>query len=345
MNTNGLLFVSNFLSASGFNRSYAEDLSERLEQRGWSVVRTSHRAERLLRLGDMLRTAWARRATYAVAQVDVFSGPAFVWAEAVCFELRRLGKPYVLTLHGGNLPEFARQWPRRVRALLGSAVEVTAPSDYLREQLRAYREDIVLRRNAIDVAAIPFTARTVARPRLLWVRAFHDIYNPVLAIDVVAKLRTRFPDVRLRMLGPDKLDGSLGAVQARILELGLTDAVDMVGRVPKHVVAEELAAADIFLNTANIDNTPLSLLEAMAAGLCVVTTSVGGIPYLVNDASAVLVPPSDASAMTAAVERLLADRSCVTDLSRQAHALAAAHDWPVVLDEWEHAFRRMGAAA
>jgi glycosyltransferase involved in cell wall biosynthesis len=338
----GLLVVSNFLSASGFNRSYAEDLSDQLQARGWRVTRTSHRKERMRRLADMLHTAWASRGQYAVAQVDVFSGPAFFWAEAVCFELRRLRKPYVLTLHGGNLPAFARQWPRRVRALLQSAIEVTAPSNYLRESLCRYRADIVLRRNAIDVASIPFRERTSARPRLVWVRAFHAIYNPVLAVDVVATLRVRHPEITLRMVGPDKNDGSLAAVRARIAELGLEQAIEIVGPVAKDVVARELADADVFLNTSNIDNTPLSLLEAMAAGACVVSSSVGGIPYLVDDRSALLVPPGDAAAAAAAVDRALVAPALAGSLSRGGHEVAAKHDWGAVLPEWEHAFRRIG---
>ena len=56
------------------------------------------------RLADMLHTAWRRRREYQVAQVDLYSGPAFFWAAGVCALLKCLGKPCVLTLHGGNLP-------------------------------------------------------------------------------------------------------------------------------------------------------------------------------------------------------------------------------------------------
>ena len=80
-------------------------------------------------LPDMLATVWTRRCDYDIAQIDVYSGAAFFWAEAVAFALRRLGKPYVLTLHGGALPDFAREWPRRTRRLLESAAAVTAPAE------------------------------------------------------------------------------------------------------------------------------------------------------------------------------------------------------------------------
>src|SRR4051812_4267362 len=105
-----ILILGNFLSKAGGSRGVCEELAERLAARDWHVLTASAKRPKLLRLSDMLLTVLKHRQKYAVAQVDVFSGPAFFWAEAVCALLRRLGKPYVLTLHGGNLPEFAKRW-------------------------------------------------------------------------------------------------------------------------------------------------------------------------------------------------------------------------------------------
>src|SRR5262249_52348144 len=116
-----VLLVGNFLSSTSGNRSVCEDLAIQLAVSHWPVLTTSARPGRLPRLFDMVTMAWCRRYDYAVAQVDVFSGPAFVWAEAVCQILRWIGKPYILTLRGGNLPAFAQSWPKRVCHLLCSA--------------------------------------------------------------------------------------------------------------------------------------------------------------------------------------------------------------------------------
>src|SRR6478609_1914161 len=117
---NGLLMVSNFLSGSLATRGVCEDLAERLSEAGWAVTTTSTKVNRLARLFDMLSVATRRQRDYSVAQVDVFSGSAFIWAELVCRKLRRLGKAYALTLHGGSLPQFAKRWPSRARKLLRS---------------------------------------------------------------------------------------------------------------------------------------------------------------------------------------------------------------------------------
>src|SRR5215813_8189901 len=129
-----VLIVGNLLSSTLGVRSVSEDLAARLSAAGWELITTSEKPGRLARLIDMALTVWRRRKEYEVANVEVFSGLAFRWAQIVCFLLRRLGKPYVLTLHGGNLPNFARRRPGRVRRLLKSARFVTTPSRYLIEQ-------------------------------------------------------------------------------------------------------------------------------------------------------------------------------------------------------------------
>ena len=73
--------------------------------------------------------------------MDLYSGSAFLWAEAACWTLRRVQRPYVLTLRGGDLPKFAGRRPRVVARLLRSAAAVTAPSRYLLEKMERYRAD------------------------------------------------------------------------------------------------------------------------------------------------------------------------------------------------------------
>jgi glycosyltransferase involved in cell wall biosynthesis len=90
------------------------------------------------------------------------------------------------------------------------------------------------------------------------------------------------------------------------------------------------------LNTTNVDNTPISILEAMACGLCVVSTSVGGIPYLLeHEHDALLVPPNDPEAMAIAVRRLLTEPGLAERLSRNGRQKAEQFDWSIILPQWE----------
>jgi glycosyltransferase involved in cell wall biosynthesis len=330
-----MLMVGNFTPSWRPYRQICDELALQLARMGWAVHTTSTRTARSLRLMDMVATVWRRRHDYSVAQVDVFSGPAFYWAEAVCWTLRRARKPYVLTLHGGNLPAFARRWPGRVRRLLGSARAVTMPSRYLLDQMRPYRDDLHLLPNPIDIAAYSFRPRENPQPRLTWLRAFSGIYNPTMAVQVLARLATNHPEVRLTMIGPDKGDGSLDRTRRVADECGISELVDMPGGVPKGEVPAHLAQGDIFLNTTNVDNTPVSVLEAMACGLCVVSTNVGGIPYLLeHEVDALLVPPNDPQAMAAAVNRLFVEPGLAARISHNARTKVEGFDWSKVLPRW-----------
>lgn len=340
-----VLFVGNFLSSSRASLTVGEALATRLASAGWTTLMTSGKRRRLPRLGDMVGTVWRRRADYDVAVVDVYSGAAFVWAEAVTATLRAARRPYVLTLHGGNLPAFAARWPRRVRRLLGGARMVTTPSMYLRDRLRHVRDDLALVPNAIELESYRFRERTRAAPRLVWLRAFHRVYNPTLAVQTIARLTRAIPDVNLTMVGSDTGDGAHAATREAIAEAGLSAHVELSGGVPKAAVPNVLGQADVFLNTSTIDNTPVSVIEAMACGLCVVSTSVGGIPFLLDDThDSLLVPSGDADAMAAAVTRIVIEPELAAGLSRRARAKAEAFDWSAVLPRWESILDGVAAA-
>ena len=334
-----VLLVGNFLSSTVGTRSVCEELAGRLTNSNWPVITTSNKPSRLPRLLDMVTTIWQKRELYRVAQVDVYSGPAFFWAEIVCCALRRLGKPYVLILHGGNLPLFADRWPGRVRRLLQSAAAVVAPSRYLQEHLRPYRSVLHLLSNPLDLRAYEYNVRSQPRPRLIWLRAFESIYNPEMAPKVLCLLRESFPDISLIMVGPDKGDGSKQKMQALAERLEVGNRISLPGRVPKSDVPGWLNRADIFLNTTYIDNTPVSVMEAMACGLCIVSTNVGGIPYLLDQGrDALLVPPDDAEAMANAVRRILTEPGLAEWLSRNARRKAEQFDWGNVLPKWKELF-------
>ncbi len=334
-----VLLVGNFLSGRGRCRSICEELAARLPQAGCPVVTTSSKRAKWLRLADMVTTTWRRRHQFAVAQIDVFSGPAFFWAEAAAAALALAGKPYILTLHGGNLPRFANEHPERVRRLLQSSAAVTTPSRYLMERLSSYRDDIRFIPNGVDVGSYAPRPQAAAGPRLVWLRAFHRIYNPSLAVRTLALLTPRWPDAHLTMAGPDKGDGSLQAARRLASDLDVARHVQFRGAIPKRDVPALLAEGDIFLNTTDVDNAPVTVVEAMATGLCVVSTNVDGIPFLVDDErDGLLVPPDDAEAMAGAVRRVLEDQALAARLSHNARRKAEQLDWSWIVGEWRRLF-------
>lgn len=335
-----LLLAANFLSEGGGRRAVMEDLADRLAAAGYPLIRASAFRSGWARGAHMAAAVLLKARDYRAAVVDLYSGRAFLWGEAVCRISKFLGKPCLLVLRGGGLPELARKNPERVRKVLASASVCAVPSRFLLEEMRAYREDLLLIPNPIDLAAYAFRPRDRPGPRLIWIRAFHEIYNPTLAPRVLALLSKEFSEATLVMIGPDKGDGSLESVRRTAADLRVLDRLSLPGGIPKSAVPEWLDKGDIFLNTTNVDNTPVSVLEAMACGLCVISTRVGGIPYLLEDGrEALLVPPDDADAMANAARRVLVETNLAASLSRGGRALAERFDWPAILPLWEAALR------
>lgn len=337
-----LLLIGNHFTEGTNNLNVWQELAQNLRAAGHSVLTSSSRQRKIPRLVDMLTTIITKAGDYEIAGIDVFSGNAFTFAYLCATLLKTVKKPFFLTLHGGNLPDFAQRHPRAVRLLLQKAAAVVAPSGYLQQAMKPYHEDILLIPNALNIDQYTYRQRATPRARLMWLRAFHQIYNPQLAIATLALLRHEFPEIHLMMVGPDKGDGSLQKTQGLCHELGLENAVSFPGAVTKDAVPAALNDGDIFLNTTNIDNTPISVMEAMACGLCIVSTNVGGIPWLVRDEEeALLVPANNPTAMADAIKRILSEPDLAASLSAQARRKAETFAWSQVLQQWERLFAQV----
>lgn len=332
--------VGNFLSGATGTPGACEGLADMLEQSGWSVLRTSSRPHRIPRLYDMMRTLLKHRGSYSAAIVEVYSGPAFVWAELVSALLASLGCPCVLVLRGGGIPEFSETRKRRVRRMLTSAAAVTTPSHFLRACLSDLREDIRHIPNGMDLEHFSCRVRRHPAPRLVWLRAFHAMYNPQLAVKSLALLVGDFPDISLTMLGPDKGDGSLAATERLAERLGVSGKVNIAGAVDHAKVPDMLGQHDIFLNTTFLESFGKSVMEAAASGLCIVTTGVGEIPHLwTSGHDALLVPPDNEEAMASSIRSVLNDHVLSEKLSRNARAKAEQYGWENILTQWESLLR------
>jgi len=139
------------------------------------------------------------------------------------------------------------------------------------------------------------------------------------------------------MAGQEK--GLLVATRELAAELGVDSSI----RFPGFVSGAEKAALfddhDIFLNTNVVDNAPVTVLEAAASGLAVVSTDAGGVPdLLAGGEAAILVSPGDPSAMADAVRRLLEQPALAVHLARAARGVAERSAWPTVRDQWLRCF-------
>jgi glycosyltransferase involved in cell wall biosynthesis len=319
---------------AGWVTNPGQVLADHWRAQGRDVRTTSDQVGRVRRLADTMGAVARWRGRVDVAIVLVYSGIGFSVAEATTLVARAVGLPVVHWLHGGNLPDFAAAHPRRVRRLLAQGSAVVAPSDYLAGAIEGIGEHAEVIPNLVDLDRLGWREHAPAAPRLVWMRTFHPLYDPELAVRALAVLRATHPDATLTMAGQDK--GSRGEVQEVAADLGLGDAVAFPGYVEDADKAALFDAHDVFVNTNRVDNTPVSVLEAMGAGLPVVTTDAGGLPYLVTDGhSGLVVPVGDADAMAAAVGRVVDDPALAAILSRGGRAVAEASTWDAVGPRWD----------
>lgn len=310
-----------------------DTLSQQLQEEGYQVITASSKASKPLRLFDMLWTVWKHASKISWVLIDTYSTQNFWYAVLVGWLCRLKGIRYIPILHGGNLPHRLEHSPKRSQRLFGKAYKNVAPSPYLMEAFTTKGfTNVVLIPNALEMNEYTFIERSEVAPKLLWVRSFAEIYNPFLAIRVLEQLLTKFPEATLCMVGPDK-DGSLVQCKDYVEKRKLP--VTFTGKLSKEAWRELSGDYDIFINTTHFDNTPVSVLEAMALGLPVVSTNVGGIPYLLkNDEEALLVAPDEVIPFVHAVERLLKSPELVEKLSSQGRRKVENFDWSVVKQAW-----------
>jgi glycosyltransferase involved in cell wall biosynthesis len=189
--------------------------------------------------------------------------------------------------------------------------------------------------NALDLSMYPFKKRAVIQPRILWVRAFDKIYNPVLAIKSLRLVLDQFPSASLTMVGPVK-DSSYEKCVEYVKQYQLEKAVNFRGLLNRDQWIEESSDFDIFINTTTIDNQPVSLLEAMALGFLVISTKVGGIPFLIDqDKNGFLFPSNDEKALADQILVLLAmSEEMRGEVSSRAREFAEQFDWQRIESKW-----------
>jgi glycosyltransferase involved in cell wall biosynthesis len=321
----------------GYVTTQGQMLSDFFAANGYQVASVSSKLSRLKRLADISHTIIKGRNETDVVVIEIYGGLSTVLEDVSSLLSRLCGIKTVLWLHGGDLPKFMADYPRWVVRILRRASALITPSEFLARAIKLYGFQAHVIPNVVDLQAYPFRPRRQLSPRLFWMRSFHPVWNPLMALRVLEILRRTVPNATLVMAGVDK--GYEKETQQIAKEMKLQDAVRFAGFLGQQEKQREATEADIFINTNHIDNMPVSIIEACAFGLPVVTTDVGGIPDLLTEGeTGLLVPDDDAKAMADAILRLLNDCNLAERLSTNGRKLAERSSWKEVRPQWEQVF-------
>lgn len=280
----------------------------------------------LFRLLPYLWQLWNRVAQVDVIHVMANSGWAWHLFAAPAVWIGRLrGVPIIVNYRGGEARSFMETQHRWIRPTLRMANLVTVPSGFLQEVFSKWHVQTHVVPNIIDLSRFAPGVSVDSRLHFIVSRNLEDIYDIPTAIAAFGLINQRHPHARLSIAGSGPRRAHL---EEQCLTLGLQGVVTFTGRLDNQKMAELYRTADILLNPTLADNMPISLLESMASGTPIVSTNVGGIPYLVeNEKTALLVPVRDPHAMASAALRLVDDRALAARLRAAGLRAAAEYSW------------------
>lgn len=266
--------------------------------------------------------------------VHVFSASywSFLLAPTPAVLIGRLyGKRVIVNYRSGEAEDHLTRWPSALR-VLRRADAIVVPSGYLVDVFAKFGLKATSIFNFVDTDRIPYRERKELKPHFLANRNFAPHYNVSCVLRAFQLIQRQVQEARLTVAG----DGEERAMLHDLArELGLRN-VEFVGQVSPAEMAQLYDRADVYLNSPNIDNMPNSVIEAFAAGLPVVTTSAGGIPYIVtSEVTGLVGNVGDHDKIASHALRLLQDSKLANRISCTARAnLDADYTWGAVRDKW-----------
>lgn len=284
----------------------------------------------------------ARVRRYDVIHIFSASYFSFVLAPTPALLVSRLyGKRTVLNYRSGEAEDHLARWRRTALPTMRLADAIIAPSGYLVDVFARFGLPARSIFNIVETERFRFRERAPLRPVFFSNRNFEPLYNVACTLRAFALVQKRFAQARLVLAG----DGSQRAeLEALAQELSLKN-VEFLGRVEPARMHELYDAADIYLNSPNIDNMPGSIIEAFASGLPVVTTNAGGIPYIVtHEKTGLMVERDDHEAMAEAAVRLLEDPAFAGKIARAAFDECSKYAWDSVRGQWLELYRSLARA-
>lgn len=329
-----VIYLGNMLSSSGKNPTAVEKLSPLLAE-FCDVIAVSKAVNKIARAHSFVSCIIHNHRKAHVAIIDTYSGNAFGFAFLASIFCKLFRIPYVLALHGGELPRFHKTQAKLVSYAFNGAHQLVAPSEYLRRYFfNVGFQHIITIPNALQIEHFPYQEKNDFQCRILWMRAYHEIYNPLLAVKLVKALVDKQFLCHLTMVGPI-LDDSYEQVSELIKAYELTDYITVKNKISQPEWVKLSGQHDIFLNTSNKDNLPYTLLEAMALGMPVVSTNVGGLPYLLNNGvNGLLTEPNDLVQMEKHIIALCEQPELRKVLSIEGRKTAINYSWQEIKPKW-----------
>lgn len=285
-----ILLVCNYKPGVGGISGQVEIMQKYLRSEGYTAEIFSTKASVLRRLLLPLRLIRVARG-YDVLHIHCCSEWGFLPAVIGVSVGRRLKKRLVLTYHGGGGETFFDRHHCLVHHYLTRTNTNIVLSGFLAKVFDKHHIPYTIIPNIIELDKTQFRLRETLKPNFICTRAHEPLYNIPCILRAFQKILTELPEATLTLVGTGSQHDQL---VNKVKEMGLKN-VTFTGRVDNKEIYRYLDQSDIFLSSPTVDNMPVSVLEAMNAGLLVISSRVGGVPYMVDDGETGLLFDSDDS--------------------------------------------------
>ncbi len=295
----------------------------------------------LFRLVPYVAQLWHVAGYTDLFHVMANSGWSWHLFAAPAIRIARLrGVPSIVNYRGGEAAAFLARSGESIRRTLQRTSVLVVPSGFLHDVFGRYGIASQVVPNIIDIERFRPAAVRAAAPHLVVARNLEPIYDIPTALRAFAQVRKHLPDARMTVAGSGP---AFQALQALCATLGIADAVAFCGRLERSEMAELYRVASVVLNPSSVDNMPNSVLEAMASGVPVVSTNVGGVPFILHDGdTGLLVSAGDYEAMAMAVLRVHSDDALASRIRAAALADVQQYTWPRVREQWADVYSAAG---
>ncbi len=329
-----ILLVCNYKPGVGGISGQVEVLQKHLRSEGNLADIFSTKASVLLRLLLPLQLLHVARG-YDVLHIHCCSGWGFLPALVGVTVGRWLKKHIVLTYHGGGGERFFDRHHCLVSHYLTRTDSNIVLSGFLARVFDKHGLPYNIIPNIIELDESQFRQRDIIRPHFICTRAHEELYNIPCILRAFQKVLTKLPEATLTLVGT-------GSQHERLVNMtkamGLKN-VTFTGRVDNQEIYHYLDQSDIFLSAPTVDNMPVSVLEAMNAGLLVISSRVGGVPYMVDDGNTGLLFESDnheelVEKMHGAVE----NQDIAKDIINKAHISVGGYRWENIKEKLYQAY-------
>lgn len=322
-----VLLISNYRSGIGGINAQMDILRDCLNRERYDTSVFSTKGNVIKRIWKFIVLIWAAQ-KYDVLHIHGCSdwGMLPVVYGVIAGKLWR--KRIIVTYHGGEAAvyfakhgAFARRWLKR-------ADKVIVLSGFLKKVFYEYQIPCVVIPNIVPLREDLYQPKKNFSPKMISVRHLTDLYRIDLIIRAFAKVTEKYPEATLDILGQgDKRENLERLVKEleseRVRKLG----VRFVGQVPNEKMYDYLRANDIMLSAPKTDNMPVSLLEAMNAGVLVISSNVGGVPYMIEHQQTGLLFDGDADALAEQITWVLEHQKESVAMIEAAHEDVKKYSW------------------